>query len=58
MDEFISLWNRIGETNIQLCSEIIVGFPGETEEEFQDLLTFVNRIQARNGRLDVFPYSR
>ena len=58
MEELITSWNRMGEMNIHLCVEIIVGFPGETEEEFQDLLTFVTGIEAKNSRLEVFPYSR
>lgn len=35
---------------------IIVGFPGETEEEFEDLLAFIK--EMRFGRLGVFTYSK
>lgn len=57
-----------GERNLEriarwreLCPEIVVrstfiaGFPGETEEEFQDLLTFVE--EARIDRAGCFAYS-
>lgn len=57
-----------GERNLEriarwreLCPEIVVrstfiaGFPGETEEEFQDLLTFVG--EARIDRAGCFAYS-
>jgi ribosomal protein S12 methylthiotransferase len=37
-------------------SEAIVGFPGETEEEFDELLRFVEEIEFDS--LGVFPYSR
>ena len=58
IDAFISLWNRVGKTNIQLNTHFMVGFPGETEEEFQDLLTFMSRSQAKNFHLNIFAYSR
>src|SRR4051812_42628523 len=38
-----------------LRTTFIVGFPGETEEEFQELLEYVER--TRFERLGVFPYS-
>ncbi len=37
-------------------TSIIVGFPGETEEDMQDLLSFID--EARFERLGVFTYSR
>ncbi len=39
-----------------VTTDVIVGFPGETEEEFTKTLSFVR--QARLARLHVFPYSR
>lgn len=41
---------------ISLRSTFIVGFPGETEEEFEDLLSFVSK--ARFDHLGAFKYSR
>ena len=38
-----------------LRTTFIVGFPGETEAEFEDLLAYVE--SARFERLGVFPYS-
>lgn len=42
--------------NVVLRTSIIVGFPGETEEDFQELLGFIRRV--RFERLGVFTYSR
>lgn len=39
-----------------LTTDIIVGFPGETEAEFQETLAFARA--ARLSRIHVFPYSR
>ena len=38
-----------------LRSTFLVGFPGETEDEFQELVEFIKR--AKFERLGVFPYS-
>ena len=40
---------------IALRTTVIVGFPGETEEDFEDLLTFVR--ETRFDRLGAFRYS-
>ncbi len=40
---------------ITLRTSIITGFPGETEEEFEELLTFVN--EAKFDRMGVFAFS-
>ena len=40
---------------VSLRTSLIVGFPGETDEEFEDLLAFVR--EARFESLGVFPYS-
>lgn len=42
--------------SITLRTSIITGFPGETEEEFQSLLDFVE--EARFDRMGVFAYSK
>src|SRR5699024_3544616 len=41
---------------IAITSDIIVGFPGETEEEFQETYDFVKNIGY--AELHVFPFSR
>jgi ribosomal protein S12 methylthiotransferase len=41
---------------IALRTSLIVGLPGETDEDFQDLLRFVE--EQRFERLGVFPYSQ
>ncbi|WP_085523321.1 tRNA (N(6)-L-threonylcarbamoyladenosine(37)-C(2))-methylthiotransferase MtaB [Tuberibacillus sp. Marseille-P3662] len=39
-----------------LTSDVIVGFPGETEEEFQETYDFIRNL--RFSELHVFPYSK
>ncbi len=41
--------------DVAITTDIIVGFPGETEEEFQESLRFVERMQFAGGH--VFTYS-
>lgn len=50
---FENLRNRI--ENLTIRTTIITGFPGETEEEFQHLLKFINTVQF--DHLGVFVYS-
>jgi ribosomal protein S12 methylthiotransferase len=47
---------RAGIPGISIRTTFIVGFPGETEEEFQYLLDFIER--TRFERLGIFTYSR
>src|SRR5690625_11955 len=42
--------------NLAITSDIIVGFPGETDEEFKETYDFVKQIGY--AELHVFPYSR
>lgn len=49
----IDLRERI--PNVTIRTSIIVGFPGETEEQFDELCDFVN--EARFERMGVFTYS-
>ena len=42
--------------DICLRTPLITGFPGETEEDFQDVLSFIT--EERFDRLGVFPYSQ
>ena len=55
--EFLGLVARIRELDpaAGIRSNVIVGFPGETEEEFADLLAFLE--QARLDAVGVFGYS-
>ena len=41
---------------LELSTDIIVGFPGETEEDFDESLSFVKRMRFYNP--NIFPYSR
>lgn len=47
---------RAGIPGLALRTTFIVGFPGETEAMFEDLLAFIRA--TRFERLGVFPYSR
>src|SRR5437762_6592821 len=47
---------RAGIPGVTLRSTFIVGFPGETETEFETLLDFIKR--TRFERLGIFKYSR
>lgn len=56
-EKFLHLITQIRALNPHsgIRSNFIVGFPGETEEEFQDLVGFINA--ARLDAIGVFPYS-
>jgi threonylcarbamoyladenosine tRNA methylthiotransferase MtaB len=56
-DEFRSLVSeaRALIPNINITSDIIVGFPGETNEEWQETVDFVKEMQF--GDLHIFTYS-
>ncbi len=49
-------WLREAIPGLTLRTTVIVGFPGETEEDFRGLLEFVE--EMRFERLGAFPYSR
>ena len=57
-DEFLAICAvlRAKDPYYGISSDIIVGFPGETEEEFRDSLELVR--QAGIDKVHVFPYSR
>lgn len=42
--------------NISITTDVIVGFPGETNEEFNETIDTINRIKF--SKIHVFPYSR
>ncbi len=56
-EEFAQIVNRLRAINplFNITSDIIVGFPGETEEEWQESLAFIERIGF--GHLHIFTYS-
>ncbi len=47
---------RTAMPDCAITTDIIVGFPGETDEEFEETMAFAKR--ARLSRIHVFPYSR
>jgi len=47
---------RANIPNLSISTDLIVGFPGESESEFQDSFDYVSEIEF--SRLHVFPYSR
>jgi threonylcarbamoyladenosine tRNA methylthiotransferase MtaB len=42
--------------NVKFTTDVIVGFPGETEEDFEETVRFVR--EARFLMVHIFPYSR
>jgi ribosomal protein S12 methylthiotransferase len=56
--QIIDLLNKIRTRipNVTIRTSLIVGYPGETKQQFQTLLDFVQ--EAEFDRLGVFPYSR
>jgi len=42
--------------DVSITTDVIVGFPGETDEEFEESLAYVERMGF--SRVHVFPYSR
>lgn len=58
MEFFAERINRLKEVlpGLAITSDVIVGFPGETEEEFMDTYNFVK--EHRFSELHVFPYSK
>ncbi len=57
-DRYLALFNKVRQAMPQVAirTTFIVGFPGETEQEFQALLDFVR--DARLDRVGAFVYSR
>lgn len=55
--DFINKIERIRKISpdIAITTDVIVGFPGETDEEFQETIDFIKRINF--SELHVFPFS-
>ena len=47
---------RKGIPGLSLTTDLIIGFPGETEEEFTETLHFIQAVGF--SRIHIFPYSR
>ncbi len=58
MEEFAERLDRLKEVlpGLAITSDVIVGFPGETEEEFMETYNFIN--DHKFSELHVFPYSK
>ena len=57
VDDYINKVNKITKIlpNIAITTDVIVGFPGETEEEFQETYDFIKKVNF--AELHVFPFS-
>ena len=56
-NRFLERVNKIREVrpNMSLTTDVIVGFPGETEEDFMDCYNFIKKVGF--SELHVFPFS-
>ena len=57
VDDFITKVNRIREArpDIAITTDVIVGFPGESDEEFNETVEFIKKVNF--AELHVFPFS-
>lgn len=57
VDDFIAKVNKIRQVrpNISITTDVIVGFPGESEDEFQETYDFIKKVNF--SELHVFPFS-
>ena len=57
VDDFINKVNRIREVrpDIAITTDVIVGFPGESDEEFLETVDFIKKVKF--AELHVFPFS-
>ena len=57
VNDFINKVNRIREVrpDIAITTDVIVGFPGETDEEFNETFNFIKKVNF--AELHVFPFS-
>ena len=57
VEDYINKVNKITKIlpNIAITTDVIVGFPGETEEEFDETYNFIKKVNF--AELHVFPFS-
>ena len=57
IEDYINKVNKITKNrpNISLTTDVIVGFPGETEQEFEETYNFIKKVNF--SELHVFPFS-
>lgn len=55
---FLEIINKIRKVrpDISITTDVIVGFPGETEEDFKECIDFIKKVNF--SKLHVFPYSK
>ena len=55
-EEYITLFNKLKENipNVSITTDIIVGFPGETEKDFQETLDVVNNCKYDSAYTFIF----
>lgn len=56
-DDFVTLINNYGDKGVHIHTYNIIGFPSETEKEFQELVDFIGKIQTPNCSILNFRYS-
>ena len=56
--EYLDTINKIRKVrpNISITTDVIVGFPGETEEDFNDCIDFCKKVKF--SKIHTFPYSK
>jgi threonylcarbamoyladenosine tRNA methylthiotransferase MtaB len=56
--EFMALTDRVRglRPELAITSDVIIGFPGESEADFAETVTFLSQLEA--ARLHIFPYSK
>ena len=55
-EEYLTLYNKLKENipNVSITTDIIVGFPGETEEDFNETLDVVNKCKYDSAFTFIF----
>ena len=54
--QFIEIVNRLRNADVNLTTDIIVGFPGETDKEFEETYEFLQKIKFY--KMHIFKYSQ